>query len=53
VAELVANALREHFLVLAGDEIVHHYIYNEEFAAFLTAFLSGKPFWLEASVKKA
>jgi tRNA nucleotidyltransferase (CCA-adding enzyme) len=46
VAELVAEALREHFLVLVDEEITEHYVYNEGFAAFLTEFLSGKPFWL-------
>jgi tRNA nucleotidyltransferase (CCA-adding enzyme) len=47
VAELVAKALRGDFLVLIGVEIMEHYMYNAGFAEFLTAFLSGKPFWLE------
>ena len=47
VAELVANALRETFLILIGEEITEHYVYNKGFAEFLTGFLSGKPFWLE------
>jgi tRNA nucleotidyltransferase (CCA-adding enzyme) len=50
-AELIAKTLREHFLVLAGGEIAEHYMYNEGFAVFLTAFLSGKPFWLETNAK--
>jgi tRNA nucleotidyltransferase (CCA-adding enzyme) len=48
VAELVAKSIKERFLVLVGDEITEHYAYNETFAEFLTGFLSGKPFWLEA-----
>ena len=47
VAELIAKALRRDFLVLVGDEITEHFAYNREFAEFLTAFLGGKPFWLE------
>ena len=47
VAELVAQALRDSFLVLVGDDVTGHFIYNEGFAEFLTDFLSGKPFWLE------
>ena len=47
VAELVAKALRDNFLVLVGDEATGHYVYNEGFAEFLTDFLSGKPFWLD------
>jgi hypothetical protein len=47
VAELVARTLAEHCLVLVNDEITEHYIYNDEFAAFLTDFLAGKPFWLK------
>jgi tRNA nucleotidyltransferase (CCA-adding enzyme) len=47
VAELVAIALRDNSLVLVGDEVTGHYVYNAGFAEFLTDFLSGKPFWLE------
>ncbi len=47
VAELVAKALREDFLVLVGEEVTEHYIYNDGFGEFLTSFLYGKPFWLE------
>jgi tRNA nucleotidyltransferase (CCA-adding enzyme) len=47
VAELVARTLAEHCLVLVNDEITEHYVYNDEFAAFLTDFLAGKPFWLK------
>jgi tRNA nucleotidyltransferase (CCA-adding enzyme) len=47
VAELVAQALRENFLILIGEEVTEHYIYNNGFKEFLTDFISGKPFWLE------
>jgi tRNA nucleotidyltransferase (CCA-adding enzyme) len=49
VAELIAKALREDFLILLDAEITEHYIYNAGFAEFLTEFLVGKPFWLDAS----
>jgi len=47
VAELIAKELPKSGQVLVGDEVRMHYTYNEEFAVFLTDFLSGKPFWLE------
>ncbi len=47
MAELVATALHKDFLVLTGEDITEHYVYNEGFAEFLTSFLSGKPSWLE------
>jgi tRNA nucleotidyltransferase (CCA-adding enzyme) len=47
VAELISEALRKDGLVLVGEEITEHYIYNAGFASFLTDFVSGKPFWLE------
>jgi tRNA nucleotidyltransferase (CCA-adding enzyme) len=53
VAELVARALAEDFLVLLGDEVTEHFMYNVEFAQFLTEFLSGKPFWLETNAKRS
>jgi tRNA nucleotidyltransferase (CCA-adding enzyme) len=53
VAELVAKALTEGFLVLLGDEVTEHFMYNVEFAQFLTEFLSGKPFWLETNARKS
>ena len=49
VAELIAKALRQDFLILTGEEVTEHYAYNQGFAEFLTDFLSGKPFWLEAT----
>jgi tRNA nucleotidyltransferase (CCA-adding enzyme) len=48
VADLVAQALRENFLVLHGDEVTEHYAYSKKFAEFLTSFLMNRPFWLEA-----
>jgi tRNA nucleotidyltransferase (CCA-adding enzyme) len=51
VAELVAKVLQEGFLILLGDEVTEHFMYNVEFAQFLTEFLSGKPFWLETNSK--
>jgi tRNA nucleotidyltransferase (CCA-adding enzyme) len=47
VAELVAKALDEDYKVLVDEQISEYYALNEDFATFLTDFLSGKPFWLE------
>jgi tRNA nucleotidyltransferase (CCA-adding enzyme) len=47
VAELISEAVRKVGLVLVGEDITEHYIYNAGFASFLTDFVSGKPFWLE------
>jgi tRNA nucleotidyltransferase (CCA-adding enzyme) len=49
VAELMAQAFRENLSVLVNSEVTEIYQHNEEFAEFLTAFLSGKPFWLNAA----
>jgi tRNA nucleotidyltransferase (CCA-adding enzyme) len=49
VAELVSQALREKFRILANGEISEVYIGNRDFAEFLTDFLKGKPFWLETA----
>ena len=46
VAELVSGALKEKFAVLVDAEISEVYRGNSGFAAFLTDFLEGKPFWL-------
>jgi tRNA nucleotidyltransferase (CCA-adding enzyme) len=46
VAKLVAKALRENFRLMVNNEVVEVYRDNDDFAEFLTAFLSGKPFWL-------
>jgi tRNA nucleotidyltransferase (CCA-adding enzyme) len=48
VSELIAKAFKEDFSVFAGKEIAEIYLQDEKFAVFLTGFLSGKPFWLEA-----
>ncbi len=48
VAELVANAMQSDFNVLVDTEVLKVYTENSDFAVFLTAFLSGKPFWLKA-----
>ncbi len=47
VSELIAAAFKEKFSVLLNGEVAEVYGKNEEFAVYLTAFLSGKPFWLE------
>jgi tRNA nucleotidyltransferase (CCA-adding enzyme) len=49
VAELMAQAFREKLTVLVNSEVAQVYKQNAEFAEFLTSFLSGKPFWLEAA----
>ncbi len=49
VAELMAQAFREKLNVLVNSEVVQVYRGNKEFAEFLTGFLSGKPFWLDAA----
>ncbi len=46
VSELIAAAVAEEFKVLADKEILKIYTEHSDFAVFLTAFLSGKPFWL-------
>ena len=48
VAELVAKAMQKEFKVLVNGEVLKVYVENSDFAVFLTGFLSGKPFWLEA-----
>jgi len=49
VAELMAQAFREKLEILVNSEVAEVYRRNREFAEFLTGFLSGKPFWLEAA----
>jgi tRNA nucleotidyltransferase (CCA-adding enzyme) len=48
VAELMAQAFRDKLSVLVNSEVAEEYRGNREFAEFLTGFLSGKPFWLDA-----
>lgn len=49
VAEQISQVLKKGFKVLVNDEIVEVYEKNEEFAEFLTEFLSGRPKWLDAA----
>lgn len=49
VAELMSQAFRKKLEILVNNEVVEIYQCNGEFAAFLTDFLSGKPFWLETA----
>jgi tRNA nucleotidyltransferase (CCA-adding enzyme) len=49
VAELMTQAFRKKLDVLVNSEVVQVYRGNKEFAEFLTGFLSGKPFWLDAA----
>jgi len=49
VAELMSQAFREKIEILVNSEVVEAYKGNRAFAEFLTVFLSGKPFWLEAA----
>ncbi len=49
VAELMSQAFQQKLEVLVNSEVVRVYKQNEAFARFLTEFLFGKPFWLEAA----
>jgi hypothetical protein len=49
VAELVSQEIKREFSVLVNSKISAVYSGNEAFAEFLTDFLDGKPFWLEAA----
>jgi tRNA nucleotidyltransferase (CCA-adding enzyme) len=49
VADLMAQAFRDKLCVLVNGEVAEAYRGNQDFAEFLTGFLSGKPFWLEAA----
>jgi tRNA nucleotidyltransferase (CCA-adding enzyme) len=48
-AELISQAFHRKLRILANSEVIEVYQGNREFAEFLTDFLSGKPFWLEAA----
>jgi len=48
VAELIAKSIQNDLKVLVNGEILETYEANQDFAGFLTDFLSGKPFWLKA-----
>jgi tRNA nucleotidyltransferase (CCA-adding enzyme) len=47
VAELIAKTMQKNLEVLVDDEVLHVYEDHPDFAAFLTDFLLGKPFWLK------
>ena len=47
VADLIAKAIQENFSVLVNNEVLEVYERNGDFAAFLSDFLIGKPFWLK------
>jgi tRNA nucleotidyltransferase (CCA-adding enzyme) len=47
IAEGISHVLKKGFRVLLNEEVVEVYEENNEFAEFLTEFLSGKPKWLE------
>jgi tRNA nucleotidyltransferase (CCA-adding enzyme) len=49
VAELMSQAFQQKLEILVNSEVVDVYRFNRDFAEFLTGFLSGKPFWLEAA----
>ncbi|MCW4045388.1 MAG: CCA tRNA nucleotidyltransferase [Candidatus Bathyarchaeota archaeon] len=51
VAKIIAQALKEKISVLVNTEIAKVYSGNEDFAAFLTSFLRGKPLWLDAAAE--
>jgi tRNA nucleotidyltransferase (CCA-adding enzyme) len=48
VADLVSKTIQKNFKIFVNDEVLKLYEGNAGFAAFLTDFLSGKPFWLTA-----
>jgi tRNA nucleotidyltransferase (CCA-adding enzyme) len=48
VAELTAHAFQEKLEVMTGSGVIETYEENQDFAEFLSGFLYGKPFWLEA-----
>jgi tRNA nucleotidyltransferase (CCA-adding enzyme) len=46
VPSLISQTLKNGFNVAVNSEIVEAYMNNGKFAAFVTEFLLGKPFWL-------
>jgi tRNA nucleotidyltransferase (CCA-adding enzyme) len=46
VASLISQTLKKGFNVVVNGEVAEIYMVNAKFAAFLTDFLRGKPFWL-------
>jgi tRNA nucleotidyltransferase (CCA-adding enzyme) len=51
IAREIAQVLSRGFKIFVNEEIAETYAENTEFAKFLTEFLSGKPKWLENTVK--
>ncbi|HVP92184.1 MAG TPA: hypothetical protein VMS94_00425, partial [Acidobacteriota bacterium] len=51
MADWISRRLRGGFKVLVNSEISPIYERNDDFAGFLTEFLSGKPKWLEVHSK--
>jgi tRNA nucleotidyltransferase (CCA-adding enzyme) len=49
VAELMSQAFQQKLEILVNNKVVDVYRSDRNFAEFLTSFLSGKPFWLEAA----
>jgi tRNA nucleotidyltransferase (CCA-adding enzyme) len=49
VAEQISHVLKRGFDVFVNEEVVGTYSKSNEFAEFLTDFLSGKPKWLETT----
>jgi len=46
VADLISQAIKDNFEVLANEEIKDLYLSHNDFAKFLTAYLKRKPKWL-------
>ena len=49
VADLMSQEFQQKLEVLVNSEVAEVYQANMDFAEFLTAFLSGKPFWLDTT----
>jgi tRNA nucleotidyltransferase (CCA-adding enzyme) len=47
IADLVSKIMQKNLKVLVGEEVQAVCEGNNDFAEFLTDFLSGKPFWLK------
>ena len=47
VADLIAKTIQKNFMILVNDAVLEVYSENRDFAASLTKFISGKPFWLK------
>ncbi len=47
IADLISKTMQKNLRVAVGNEVQAVYEGNNDFAEFLTDFLSGKPFWLK------